>query len=746
MGDEMTESGKADVLVLDIRVSGEDSAWLDGLTLDNAHETDVADRVVVVDNARSLVGNHARYQRLSGLGQVRAIICVAVGRMGVDDGVLALRQSAALGPVGVTLWVGDPHGSEWAGGSGRPRPVSAATEPALRDLLAAVTAKEVFDEVFERVREVPHQVVCPGLEVLYPAVGPAELRSLRLNALLGLTKSDPVASQLPLTPHARPDAGSARTTLLPGSPLAQSRTAVWQHLGKATRAMSSLASPGGLFGGSRVAGRAAVRPVSELGEVLDHHARLAGSVSDLLDRQGVTGTGGANLAELGVPMPDEADQPALAAELRDLVATELRNGRSLPDLAVELRKLANRQAPQGGGATTRRLAELSGTAVPAGLRTPGSAALWPWPMATVLPVVSATCAGATWLHTVGIAVGLISALWVGLTALLVSRRPVTDSGSTRTSMLTMAAVVLSSAAGMAVGIALPPAPVIPAAGLAVAVAGAVLLAIGTVVLAWRHAVGGWVRLFALDRVGSTEDELEALLDKAIRDQTGAFTHRSALADAALLLASGIFDVSAVFADTAKLAGARPEPDKRVPGGASAELFKVLHRDLVSLAVQALDPYLADIRTHAELAVDADRVTHQTTAALTEYHAYLDSHSIHSQPSMVDDAEPRRELSVALWRRSDAGRRILTSDGRGSLTQLCRAGDLRLLNRTWSAVAVLRFGPAHVQRALLDSTDSEIVLIDADMVGVLRLVPLAAGRVLHIQPTHADAAHETGWPQ
>ena len=57
----MTESGKADVLVLDIRVSGEDSAWLDGLTLDNAHETDVADRVVVVDNARSLLGNHARY-------------------------------------------------------------------------------------------------------------------------------------------------------------------------------------------------------------------------------------------------------------------------------------------------------------------------------------------------------------------------------------------------------------------------------------------------------------------------------------------------------------------------------------------------------------------------------------------------------------------------------------------------------------------------------------------------------------
>ena len=48
MDDEMTESGKADVLVLDIRVSGEDSAWLDGLTLDNAHETDVADRVETV--------------------------------------------------------------------------------------------------------------------------------------------------------------------------------------------------------------------------------------------------------------------------------------------------------------------------------------------------------------------------------------------------------------------------------------------------------------------------------------------------------------------------------------------------------------------------------------------------------------------------------------------------------------------------------------------------------------------------
>ena len=52
MDDEMTESGKVDVLVLDIRVSGEDSAWLDGLTLDNAHETDVADRVVFMENGR----------------------------------------------------------------------------------------------------------------------------------------------------------------------------------------------------------------------------------------------------------------------------------------------------------------------------------------------------------------------------------------------------------------------------------------------------------------------------------------------------------------------------------------------------------------------------------------------------------------------------------------------------------------------------------------------------------------------
>jgi hypothetical protein len=139
-----------------------------------------------------------------------------------------------------------------------------------------------------------------------------------------------------------------------------------------------------------------------------------------------------------------------------------------------------------------------------------------------------------------------------------------------------------------------------------------------------------------------------------------------------------------------------------------------------------------------LSTDSPFFAGQAEADLVTYHRFLDRNGLQSTP-MVDDSGLRHDLSVALWRRSDVGLRILQCDGRGELVQLCQTADLRMLNVDWAHVPVLRFAPELVQRTLIGATDPDIVKADRDLVGVLRLMPLNPGRVRQVYPTqHAGA--------
>jgi hypothetical protein len=359
----------------------------------------------------------------------------------------------------------------------------------------------------------------------------------------------------------------------------------------------------------------------------------------------------------------------------------------------------------------------------------------------VWPALASTVAGAAVLTTavstsLGWAAGgiTVGALWMVLVALFLARLPGrTAPGRRASDPLSFLAVTLLAGVGFAVGTVLAPAdPSLP--GSVIATATGALAATGLVGFAWRFTMTGWLRTLRLAELRAALVRADSLADDRIRDHVRGFEHRGRLSDAALLLASGVTGLAQLYAERA----ARDrEPDSAAHGQVAAELLNVLRGDLVSLTMRALDNYLHAIGTDAKLATDTAALAIAASGELTEYHAFLDTHGIHVNPPMVAENPARETLSLAMWQRSETGRRVLRSDGRDELVQLCQAGDVRALNVTWSEVLVLRFAPADVTRIVLGNVPADVLSADTDMVGVLRLVPLASGRVLHVYPTDPD---------
>ena len=705
-------TGRDPVLVLDIRGQGPDMSFLDKLDKRTAHRLGLVDRVVLVDNTASLVDNHDRYQRLVSLSHVRAVVCVAVGPFDVE-----LRQSAALGAAGVTLWVGDEWGSRWAGGSDRPRPIT-EDPPHLGDLTAALRSPQVFDRVVDTVRQVPHQTVCPGLAVVRPTVSAEELRALRAAALADLVGHDTAIVPWPPAPTAaRADdpIDPARDAVAAGSPIGQGRTAV-RHAVRSTLDDAARApGVGGLLTGSP-----RVRPEA-LGSVVDAHLADLDRLLDGLDRA----ASGGRADVPGVPPADPPRHPELATGLRELVRGQLRAGRSLTGAAEHLRRVSN-QGESSGEARTE-LAALR-AALRRRLTTPAPPALWPVPGAVFAAAAALTSLLVAWLTGEAVAALGIGVLWTLLVGLFVLRLPGRDPEH----LAVVGAAPVGAAVGGLAGSLLPDADV-PGAGQALVAAAMVAVTAGVVIAAWRRTVTRWVRALRLDDAGQLAARIESIVDERVRDHVRSLTHRRRLVDATRLLASGCADLARCYTERADAS-----PDPGAPRGPVPELSAVLRADLVELAVRALDRYFTAIAAPSPLAAESQALIADAARDLRDYDEHLDVHGIHSTPPMVADNPARESLRHALWQRSAEARAVLRSDGRDELVQLCQTGDIRALNVAWRDVAVLRFAPAAVQEIVLGrSAAPDVVAIDGDLVGVLRLVPLGAGRVSHVHPTTSD---------
>jgi hypothetical protein len=725
----MSGDRPAAVKVLDIRDGGADLSFLDKVNRSSAHRLGLTARVVVVDNTESLLANHARFQRLVSLHHVRAVICVAVGPIDLS-GEISLRQSSAFRAAGVTLWVGDEWGSTWAGGGARPEPIVDG-KPALPVLVAALGSPQVFDEVYEIVRRVPYQAVCPGVDVVRPRTGGADLDAVRAALLEELAQHSSVGSGavtgVPTPPRGRAPIDPVRDVVTAGSELDVSRRA----LRDAVATMAERATVTGAATGLVRTGPA-VDP-EQLRRAAAGHFGALDRMLNLMDRESAGQDAGAELRRLGVPAADPPDNPRLARLMADLVRDELGRGRSLRDLSTALRRVSNRSmirdtdVVRGELASLRQVFEARPAAAAGGV--------WAIPAAMGSAVSALLVAGVAWTTASAVAGGLAALLWSGLLALFLFRLPGTGSARGMRAGLLGAGALAVAAAAYAGWAGAPTEVMTVPTGTAVAAVGLSVVA----AVIWRRAAAAWIAALGLPDLDRALTRAEVITAERVADHVRSLEHRRRLSDAALLLASdGNALADFYLARSAWHRNPGPGRSAEIP----AELRAVLRGDLISLALRALDEHLRAIGSAAALAADPAGVTTRAEQDLAAYEAFVAGHGVYDRPPMIEDDGFRAELNQGFWQNSDAAKRILRSDGRAELTQLCQVGDIHALDVSWDRVHVLRFAPEPAQRVLLEAGSGvDVVTTNLDMAGLVRLVPLGAGRVTHEYPATADGPDE-----
>ncbi|MET1076198.1 MAG: hypothetical protein ABWY11_26375, partial [Umezawaea sp.] len=548
-------------------------SYLDKINKASAHRLGLPDRVIVIDNTESLVHNHELFQRLVSLNHVRAVICVAVGRIDQDEAAV-MRQSTAIGSAGVTLWVGDEWGSRWAGGTDRPIPITQGP-PGFDDLLAALQSRQVFDKVYQTVRDVPHQTASPGLDVVRPTFSADEMRVMRLASLREFVEHSTSDRAWPAPPaparHGEP-VDPRRDAVVPESSLGRSAHLLRRAVADLVSATTSVTSFTALLSGRP---RVDLEPTAA---ALEAHLARVDEMLTLLDRHTSGLDGAGPTTRIGVPEVDPSDNQALSASLRDLVRLELAQGRSLNDLSTHLRRMAN-QCASGKGEAVR--AELGAVRARSPQEVPPPAL---WPVPSLLLAVGAAVTGGlvAWAASSIVPGVVLSLLWAVMTALFALRLPGRASTRPRWPDWTLITVVVALGAGGTAAATRLPRPGFPAIWISPIILVSVVGLFVAVDRLWHHAAAGWVDRVRPDLIRQSITKVDTLVGDAVRDHVRSMRHRNRLSDAALLLASGADDLSRFYAERA-MSGGPPEP---IPHhGATAALMAVLRSDLVDLSTR-----------------------------------------------------------------------------------------------------------------------------------------------------------------
>ncbi|MEV0678899.1 hypothetical protein AB0I60_20515 [Actinosynnema sp. NPDC050436] len=712
----------AAVLVLDFRTE-EGRAFLETLNADTADALGLTSHVLVLDTTEDLAGHHGRYRRLALLPQVTGVVLLAVGP--IRDGAAAprLRVPKALQGLGVVLWVGHERGVRWTGGSQPPG--AGQAESTVDELVLALRLPAVFEQVLTSVREMPHQVAGPGIEVDHAAVDPALLRTLRVRALRRFTATgttarahDRASAELAAVAGATGAQGAAEPAITPRSPLDELNRTAATRLTAARQAVQGVRARRALLDGG-VARGVLPRLASAAQALVEQHGAVRRVLDDVESSLAEGYPPATELTERGLRPPAEVDAQELADALRTAFTAELVRGRTLPGLAAQARALGNR-AGEGRGATP---ADDVPDPAPV-LRTladPPPLRLWPAPLAHVLPLVFLTCLAAAWLPASGVAAGPAAALlWAALTALLFARRP----DRRATPLVPVALVAVLGAVGVAAGSALPapwPVGVLVESSVLVVV---LLVAVSGAVLTWRAAAGAWADAVRVERAAAFSRRLVEHVESVVRTRWTHAEHNRRLADSLYVVAVALDAVVEVFEDLIGYYRDDYDHTEVTSVDTATHLAEVLHHDLVALVAGVLRPCFNEIASHAPLSGDARRHLAAAREAVAEYNDHLENAGLRELPPGVTDDGPRRVLAATLWRGSEVGRRILRSGERSEMTQLCTANDIKLLNP--GAAVVLHFASWDID--ITSERAADVIRTSGDAVGVLRLTPLKTGLV------------------
>ncbi|GAA1559228.1 hypothetical protein GCM10009827_095280 [Dactylosporangium maewongense] len=738
-------------------------AGLDG----GVREVDLS-RVVVVDRAVDLLAHSDALTVVRNAGAVRHVVCIAVGMADDASGVPVRLPTILRNEVTTVLWVGDEHGITWNPGEG-PAPVvvlvpAGAGYNHLDDLLEALTAKELFDEVAARAAAMPSRVAVPGVRVVSNRVAGDVLVAAQRRAVEAIvTGGDRV---IPAQPGGQdPVALGGELARRFGHPDPTQPTGEFGHArGDAERAARALGAA------LATAGRPWQPLLPQRGPgipgLFRRSAETLHTYREALRRLLLTGDAGpdeqrrAKLRAEGVTLPPPpggpaTDQPAAVDQVLRTTLGGIGMGRPLRQLVTEIFETASALRPAGSAVRVpsvdqacpdQRLAELS--SVPA---MPGGFGSLLVPLLMVLAPLLALvpAAGSPLGRTVAAGLGgAVVALLVLGAALLRGRR--NRIGLVRRAAVRdvamVALVLVISAALPAVGAALllsgglgddlgagagadPPVP----AQVAWACAGAgVLLAVVATGLWWSRLVAAWrLRLPAgqPDRLvrALTDVYDEATVEWVLTDA------RTRASDAVRTLGSTLDSLGDELLAHGSALDAGPQGTPYTAATTVGAVNALVRHDLVTLTVDCVERGAADIRRGERDGVP-DRVAQDARDLATGYDRYVRHDGIQHPPPRWPARGDRDQLVLTWWRGLDDFRRAALDDG--PVQQLCADDQLQLIGKDPAGAVVVAFAPGSAKEAIADAVDgldpgrrprpAELVWTTAGTsAGMLHLVPLRA---------------------
>ena len=688
-------------------------------------------RILVLDEADTLLKHVDIYQDLAGRATVAGVLCVAVGAAGPEafvDGV-ALAVPAPLLPDGehrsAVLWVGDPRGLCWAPHTA---PSYLPDEPALDGLIAALQAQDVFDAVLAAAADMPGAVASPAVRLGYAPARAREIGEAGAAAVRDLREPGDSASRSSASAVRRLDAEHDPTGPLLTPPIAARARDAQRTLDRTDALVRLLGTGWTLLGTDRPTSGAGVAMRAGAQAAAAYRAELGHLLNDM---DGHIEEGRPPLADVvarGVAEPQPARGQEIAGGLRRLVAERLGQGVTLPDLAHELQAASAFSAPQGVTALHEKVRRLRvpGGELPPFPRRPLS--LW------TLPLIALTCLAPVLLAGPGLdglVLGLLlAAVWTCGGWLLLARRPTPDGerGFGPSAPAAWATYGAAAAAGVAAGYALregladPPEMAYPMLLFGVLV----VLALAVVVSSWRSAARRWCGALPLAELHTVVTTLDATAAEACVTEWQPMRRRRAIAAVAAAAAGGVDAVRRTLDEAG---------DDLLPGGGSPpdtaavpELVAVVRGDLVELCRAALAP----VWSAAEApygSTDAD-VVREFRRLLAGYREHVARNGLMSPFTEDADPAPRDALLMRAWTGSSLSRDVLLTRPGDAMTQLCDDSQLGFLS-TAAEPALIRFAPwrlVHVLRR--DPTDQRIAddprilwTRGGELVGAVRLTPL-----------------------
>lgn len=715
-------------------------------------------RVIVLDDAASLLDHWDVYLSLVGDRQVTGVICLAVGESavasegnGARDPVVLRIPGVLPNGGGVVLWIGDMNGVTWGSARDQPRPIGligSDGQISFDRLLLALKVPEVFDAVRHQVRELPGRAANPGLVLFSGATSPDDFAEARASALRELTAVRPEQplpmdlresiAQLGADP--RQPAGAVLT-----SPVDPKN--VNERLNAAEELVWALGSPRLLIGLDHPS-QSLAAAVADAGQAAEEYRNALGELLYRIDGQLRRGdTSVADVVERGVQQPFPLSPSDVAEGLRLAVHRRLAREPSLPALGTQLRREATARQPRG---CPDELGQLRRTG-PLRRELPASRR-WPIPV-TVAPLVALTCAvvafaapGGPLAWVFGAAVALAWA-WPGWLLLARWPRPEGERGPDGAALPAFAAYFLVGLVGTAGGwwavtrVVSPFAPSAQTRQLLIALA--VMVVVVTVLVSWRRAVKRLADALALPALRADVQQMSDLAHDVVSREWQPSERNRVVAGALNEAADGLWEVSQALEHASGRQPAQADPlslgDPEVlPGGIQralpAELLAVVRADLSALSEDALAP--AWQATRMGRRTDAGVYAQRTERLLTEYDADVQRAGLMSRRTPETDDDPRFWLLTRTWSESPTAREVVRVRGADDMAQLCTGRQLDDLSG-YGEPSMIRFAPESV-RSILEPDRSHrddglrglqvVWTAKAELAGALRLLPLRSAAI------------------